>query len=404
MRIEIANRADGSLEIEPRRGAAGQSSRRLARGTGLVVAAGVLLFLGAAGPSPTASEEQVAPARDATTVSATDQAPAHVVDLTARRQRVLSMSPDRYEHVLHNRERLAELSPAEQEKLRRLSRALEIAPDAEQLRYVMLRYHEWLRNLSLPQRSELLDLPPNERLAKIKAIRAEQYASIHAETAAGEPLSAADLAHVLKWYTGYLDAHQEQLLAAIPAERRKQIEQLDAAKRRKAILFLMVPRNPNSRAVIASLPPPTAAEISAMIDRLSPGAQASLREAGGVSQQAKLLRRWSQASVRHRWEAARLERPMSAIAVEELQHFFETGLSPQKREELLNLPPDKLQRELRRLFFLQPAHADPAFSVEPSASADEAPEPPAARVGEPKRAKARGNSERSHGHGKDGAP
>lgn len=284
-----------------------------------------------------------------------DRGSAPSVDLDARRQRVLAMSADRYEHVVHNRDRLAEMPALQQEKLRRLEEDLERAPDAERLRRVMLRYHEWLRALTLAQRTDVVDLPPEERLARIKVIRAKQRARLQAETTDGKPLSWADKAVILSWFDKYAQKHQDHLLADLTPEKRQQIEQLDPGKRHWP-LFLLVQRGRSGRPIVALLPTPTAAEFDPLVAKLSPAAQESMRQRGSLGQQWILLTQWAQAAIRGRMVESGTGRAATAIAVDELQRFFETVLPPQKREELLNLPPEETQREVRRLFFQRPGH------------------------------------------------
>ncbi len=71
-----------------------------------------------------------------------------------------------------------------------------------------------------------------------------------------------------------------------------------------------------------------------------------------------LVRHWVQAAVRHRMDTQGTSRPLSPIAQQELEHFFQHDLTSNQRETLLAMPPEKMQRELRRLYFSQSGHVD----------------------------------------------
>lgn len=279
---------------------------------------------------------------------------AAAIDLQARLERLQAMTPEQKGRLYHNQERLAALPPDEQEKLRTLADALETDPHGEHLRQVLVRYHEWLKKLSPGQRAELLDLPTEQRVTKIKDLRAEQARKIQQESAGGEPLTSTDLNQIFKWLEEYAWKHRELLMQDAPPEARRHIEQITENKRHRAALWLLMQRWRLGRT--NSLPPFTDTEIGAFAEKLSPEARERLKNTTGIGAQRQLIHRWAQAAIRHRMETTGISRPLSPLAERELEHFFQHDLTPEQREQLLSLPPEKMQMELRRLYFLQPSH------------------------------------------------
>ncbi len=81
--------------------------------------------------------------------------------------------------------------------------AVEESPDRDHLYQVMVRYHDWLKKLSPVSRAELLELPGEQRVAKIVETRADQKRRLEQEAIEGEPLTASDFEHLLKWVEDY---------------------------------------------------------------------------------------------------------------------------------------------------------------------------------------------------------
>src|SRR5687767_5039505 len=76
----------------------------------------------------------------------------------ARLARLQTMSAAEKEKLRRNQERLSTLPENEQQEVRDLEIKLANDPQGEQLRQVMLRYHEWLRALPSAERAALLSL------------------------------------------------------------------------------------------------------------------------------------------------------------------------------------------------------------------------------------------------------
>ena len=92
-------------------------------------------------------------------------------DWAAARQRIENMKPAEKKQLLRQQERFAALGETKQDPLWDLHKALD---DAPKLRPVMHAYCEWLKSLPAYLRAELLDLKPDERVARIRELRAEE--------------------------------------------------------------------------------------------------------------------------------------------------------------------------------------------------------------------------------------
>ena len=178
-------------------------------------------------------------------------------------------------------------------------------------------------------------MPAEKRLARIKAIRAEQSQHIHQESAAGEPVTTDDFKHIIKWIEGYAWKHRQVLLEDAPPEIRKQIERLPEHKRHRAILWLLAQRWRGGRQ--DGLPPISKEEIAALAEKLSPQARDRLKNAANIAAERQLIRRWVQAALRHRMETVGVSRPLSPIAQQELEKFFEHELTSEAARAVAGL-------------------------------------------------------------------
>ena len=112
-----------------------------------------------------------------------------VSDWAARRARVESLAPADRQQLARQQERFDSLTPEEQQQLRQFHDDLEADPNHERLRKVLGSYYNWLKTLGPGQRAELLDLPPAERVERIKKLRAEQTSRDFREWGVPPPLA-----------------------------------------------------------------------------------------------------------------------------------------------------------------------------------------------------------------------
>lgn len=87
-----------------------------------------------------------------------------------RRARVRSMGATEFERLRRNFEKFQALPEEERERLRRLYREIEHDPQRDRLRQAMESYHRWLQTISPPERNEVLEAEPAERIARLKRV------------------------------------------------------------------------------------------------------------------------------------------------------------------------------------------------------------------------------------------
>ncbi|MBN1909579.1 MAG: hypothetical protein JW818_07570 [Pirellulales bacterium] len=142
---------------------------------------------------------------------------AENVDLTTRRQRVLEMTDQQQAELADAQVRFNALDQAKQEALRRLNRDLDDDPQGPELRQIMHRYSHWLNGLANITRLELMSLPPDERITRVKKLLREE------EDARG--------------LRAWLDALGAKIRQSLPPERQKQWDRLPLEQRRGRIFM-----------------------------------------------------------------------------------------------------------------------------------------------------------------------
>ena len=154
-----------------------------------------------------------------------------------RQARIESMDPTEKKELLRRQERFAGLDPAEQERLRQLHDQIELHPRRDELRDVMHRYYEWIKRLPPDERAALRELPPEQRIERVKELRhtqAEWNAKLEAIRAAWlaerirrllpGPVTNEDVEGLIRWIDEYVARNGPKVLESLPEPRRREIE------------------------------------------------------------------------------------------------------------------------------------------------------------------------------------
>ncbi len=247
------------------------------------------------------------------------------------------MSPaDR--QVLQERQlRFAAESESKQTAYRRLHRELAATPQADSLLRTLRNYCEWLATLSPSQRAELIDLPPQERIARIRQLKERQTQDWLREHASG--ITRSDAAAVLTFFRGYMDRNQDAILRQLPVDLRERIERMDNKRMRLMMLGTLV-----SRGEVERLPPIRPEEFTRLENALSSEARALWDRAGDDASRRELISSWMRAIISRSFQAP-------AVSPEVLEEFYLTRLSAEQQDALNQLPPDEMARRLRELYF-----------------------------------------------------
>ena len=264
---------------------------------------------------------------------------AVAADAPTPRGRIEAMTPVEREELRQCRERFASLEPERQERLRRLHRQIDKDPRREDLRGVMHRYCQWVGSLPQFTQAELLELPPAERIARIKKIQEQER-----EHRAMQ-LSAKDAKALRRWvelYAGRLAKH-------LPRGQQKHLAGVSEAERRQYVVSLLLRRWKIARD--NKKLPVKEQDLAELRSMLSPTAR-KLLESKPAAVQWAIVEQWMrrillrQRDSRHRSGMIL----MRQVSDEELARFFEEQLTAEERDRLLGLPADVVQRALRQRY------------------------------------------------------
>ena len=281
--------------------------------------------------------------------------------LADRRQRVEKMSPSDHARLVRLQERLADFDQDQRQQLQQLDETLQEAADAMQLRQIMHRYCQWLADLPLYTRAELIGEPPAKRLESVRRRLEDEQARDDRRRAIGK-----DMQTLLKWITEHADRHKTQLLRTMSESQRGRLAELRPATQRGMVFWHLLRRWKEAG---PGKPPPmmTNDDLTRLRTQLNPKTREWL-DSKTTTEQWQQVARW----IRHvAWQRA-ATRTMhgfrSEAHDERLANFFETGLDDAERDRLLALPNEEMQRELQRLYLMRtrtfdgPRHRSEGFN------------------------------------------
>ncbi|MBW3596678.1 MAG: hypothetical protein KY475_05320, partial [Planctomycetes bacterium] len=254
-----------------------------------------------------------------------------------RRARLEKMSAAEKEQLLRQKERFDQLSPQEQEELRATCKALAEAPDGDQLFGILQHYCDWLKSLPPVERAEVLALPPEQRIAKIKKLVKEQEEQRIRKLA---NLSYEEGKAVKQWFADRIKPHQDELWALLPRDSQRWIESRadDADQRRRMMLWGLLWNRHGAELRERIMPDP--GEVEGLLGLLSEERREEFKKLRDSQQQTDLLESWLRASV----FASRFR-----VSEETLLEFVDE-LPREEQTRLEMMPREDMQRELQRLY------------------------------------------------------
>jgi hypothetical protein len=218
-------------------------------------------------------------------------------------------------------------------------------PQGDQLRDVMIRYHNWLKVLPSSQRTEVLGLPIEERVAKIKSLLAEQSAQRSRELAL-QSVSRQDLGVIFNWMLEKIKANEPKLLADLPEDQRKDIAKTENPHWRvfrligATIRHRHLENDPGRHERILDV---TVEDRENLLSTLSPTAQETYRKAASEDERHRLFQNWTMASMMREFSRGQRRIPPGDV------RRSLGALDPKLRDQLDYLPPDQLRAELERI-------------------------------------------------------
>jgi hypothetical protein len=258
--------------------------------------------------------------------------------LADRRQRVEQMSPGEKQELGRLQRRFYGLDPDQRERLRRLHQAIDSDPQAERLRGIMTRYANWLKTLPAGERAELLSLPPEERIARIRDLL-QQQARSQMRYLLADKLSDRDLAAIALWTQGIVRQRQAEILQKLPLGVRGMMDSLPPDQRGEALIRAL-----QRFGFRPELLRPSEEDIGRLKEQLTPAAIQRLEKAQEEGRLAELAESWMRAAMAGR----RLGPPVDRA---ELERFYREELDENERAFLESLPRERMHSRLLLLYY-----------------------------------------------------
>jgi len=257
---------------------------------------------------------------------------SHATETTSeRRVRIERMDPRDKEQIVRKQKSFAELSPAEQARLRGLDLQVRQAPDANDLGRVLERLQTWLNQLTAAERAHLLHLSnPEQRLKEIEQKLVEEATRLGGE----------DARQFEQWC-------EEVFQQRLKLPQRKKLQGLSAEDRFDRLQAFFRQSAAQGRPVWWKLPSPE--EFGRLRERLSDEAKAKLDRAQGDMEKRQLLRIWIQDGFHFRPTGRGPTASGTEIADEQQREFFRQ-LPDKQQNNLLGLPPEEMFRMLKRKY------------------------------------------------------
>jgi hypothetical protein len=259
--------------------------------------------------------------------------------LDARRERIANMSAAEKEQLRIKKERFAKLDESERQKLRTLHAAIESHSRRDQLHRVMLRYRQWLRELTPEDRAGLLTTPVSARLALVQKLQEKQHERYLAE--AGKQMSPDDIKATKAWMDAIV---AQRITAALEAadewqERglKKAIHDENAGMKRGIVWDMMFR---------GKVPPVTKEDRERLAASLSQKQRETWDDIAKTDEQReRVSNAWIMAALfsRRGWGGP-------GPSHEDLEKEL-AKLPPDVRKRISTLPPEQMREELKRKWF-----------------------------------------------------
>ena len=253
--------------------------------------------------------------------------------------RIEGMTPEDKAKLLQKKERFDALSAAERDRLRKLHGELTSQPDGNRLFGVLKRYNNWLKSLTLAQQTELMELPIDKRLAKIKELQQKQIESHFLDLSF--QLEKEDIHTIYAWMEDFVTRRQDEILAKMDSRFSAMIvSNPNPFYRRYLLVRTVFGRRPQPD---SPLPMPAEQDFAALAAQLSPTLQYELLMQKTDENRRNLVMTCARYAV-----YARFAPPPPSD--EELSRFYATKLTAEDRERVEKLEPRQMRRELIQLY------------------------------------------------------
>jgi hypothetical protein len=257
-----------------------------------------------------------------------------------RRERIRQMTPGEKQRLATLQERFQTLELGEQERLQQLDQSLRNAPDAERLVAIMHRYVAWLKTLPSFAPAELAGLSAPDRVQWIKKrLKAEQTRD------GWKRLSTDDAAKLTAWIHNCLERSEKELQKTLTPPQRVLMANAPPSRQREILLFHWWQRWQAS----GSAKPPLLTDKDLATLRLELSEKVRKRlENKDANEQWLQVADWLRSIARQRLAKG----GFGSFDDDRLAEFFD-HLPDAKRDHLLTMPGEEMQRALLRMYWAQ---------------------------------------------------
>jgi len=287
----------------------------------------------------------------------------------SRRDYLAELPPESQSRLLGLRDRFLALPESEKTRLRKLRGQIAQSPDRKELMVTLAQYYNWLRDRTAGERADLAALDPEARAQRVAREVTEEQKRREERLAAERrrremELSAEDRRVVARWVVDQVGKHRERILARFRDDKiRSRLERLDDEKLAWGLLAMSWNyrrwSNGGDRhspfGEDNSLNPEAIDELR---ENLSSEARAQLGEVP-PERREELVGRWLFSILRERMESRMSGGVLPDVGQAELEQFFAEELSNETRQQLLDMPSEEMQRELRRRYYDAKQGRDP---------------------------------------------
>jgi hypothetical protein len=254
------------------------------------------------------------------------------------REDIEKLPPEEKAALLQKKERFDALSPEKQAQMRELDAQIAASQQSKQLYSTLDRYHEWLKTLTSAQRVELLELPTDERVERIKELMQEQERK-RLRDLGGRQLPEADTDAIFKWLEDYMHKNEEQFLERLPKEFAAKLRSSDEVLRRRSLMRGIIMRGPRGE-----FPLPTRDDLERLLPTLSQPTRQVFESVKTPDEKQNLARYWIFNAV--------VSKVLPPASDEDLQKILRE-LPQDQRERLERKTPEEVKRELTARFHWQ---------------------------------------------------
>jgi hypothetical protein len=259
--------------------------------------------------------------------------------LSGRRERIAAMSAAEKEQLKIKQERFAKLDENEKAKLRKLHDAVEVHPRKAELTQVMMRYRQWLRELTPEDRATLLTTEVAKRLAVAQGLQEKLHQRYLAE--AGKEMSETDARAVKDWMDALAAARIPAALEAASDRQKGGLERAIKENQKhfvRGIVWDLIWRG--------KLPPVTEEDQLRLAAAVSPERRQTFQETAKTKEQKdQVVNAWIMGATLFRRGFGG-----PGPSPEDLQEVL-SKLPPDERKRVSTLPPEQMRDILHRKWF-----------------------------------------------------